>query len=444
MMSFLSKLGSSFSKTQPNDSFHDIDEKGNRHHREAKSVEETTDDITTSDESAKSCISFGKSSCSSEDVLKSFASSEESLKSAISTDGVLVPKATEENANKNGTTEKKSVPANGSAKSQQQSAKTNGQKKAPQTNRPLPNNGGYAPATNGYFAHEMMVRQAQGLVQAAQSRSNTSTQSGRSYVTTTNSATSNDSSSYIRSRSKNRTFHANGNANGKRYEQKNHRRDSDNDKSPQVVLPKSLRDLHIPPEAYCSHPLQSKWVLWYLKGDRNKDWEDCLQQVTMFDTVEKFWGLYMKLQCASGLNWSSDYYLFKEGIKPMWEDESNVKGGRWLVVIDKAKRAMKLDQYWLDLILAMIGGEFEPHNDFICGAVVNVRQKGDKISLWTQDSLKDDTNLQIGHVLKKQLDIPDTEAIRYEVHKDASVRTGSMVKPRIVLPMREVPQIMIK
>ncbi|KAL3985636.1 Eukaryotic initiation factor 4E family protein [Acanthocheilonema viteae] len=190
-------------------------------------------------------------------------------------------------------------------------------------------------------------------------------------------------------------------------------------------------------ESLARHPLQCRWALWYLKADRNKDWEDCLKQVAVFDTVEDFWALYNHIQTASGLNWGSDYYLFKEGIKPMWEDENNVKGGRWLVVVDKQKRAQLLDHYWLELLMAIIGEQFEEHGEHICGAVVNVRQKGDKVSLWTRDSLKDDVNLRIGQILKAKLEIPDSEPIRYEVHKDSSVRTGSMVKPRIVIPMKE-------
>ena len=48
----------------------------------------------------------------------------------------------------------------------------------------------------------------------------------------------------------------------------------------------------IPPESATRHPLQvcrnhatifnyffqNKWALWYLKGDRNKEWEECLKQ----------------------------------------------------------------------------------------------------------------------------------------------------------------------
>ncbi|VDN25904.1 unnamed protein product [Gongylonema pulchrum] len=219
-------------------------------------------------------------------------------------------------------------------------------------------------------------------------------------------------------------------------------------------------------EVSVSHPLQYRWALWYLKADRSKDWEDCLKQVAVFGSVESFWSLYNHIQSASGLNWGSDYYLFKDGIKPMWEDENNVRGGRWLVVVDKQKRAQLLDHYWLELLMAIIGEQFEDHGEFICGAVVNVRQKGDKVkqqrffvprmvpslrlclalshsallqvSLWTRDSLRDDINLQIGQILKMKLDIPDSDPIRYEVHKDSSVRTSSMVKPRIIIPSKEV------
>uniref|UniRef100_A0A1I7V1I7 eIF-4F 25 kDa subunit n=1 Tax=Caenorhabditis tropicalis TaxID=1561998 RepID=A0A1I7V1I7_9PELO len=193
----------------------------------------------------------------------------------------------------------------------------------------------------------------------------------------------------------------------------------------------------IPPELLTRHPLQNRWALWYLKADRNKEWEDCLKMVSLFDTVEDFWSLYNHIQSAGGLNWGSDYYLFKEGIKPMWEDVNNVQGGRWLVVVDKQRRQQLLDHYWLELLMAIVGEQFDEYGDYVCGAVVNVRQKGDKVSLWTRDATRDDVNLRIGQVLKQKLSIPDTEILRYEVHKDSSARTSSTVKPRICLPAKD-------
>uniref|UniRef100_A0A8R1DZ33 eIF-4F 25 kDa subunit n=1 Tax=Caenorhabditis japonica TaxID=281687 RepID=A0A8R1DZ33_CAEJA len=198
-------------------------------------------------------------------------------------------------------------------------------------------------------------------------------------------------------------------------------------------------DAPIPQELLTRHPLQNRWALWYLKADRNKEWEDCLKMVSLFDTVEDFWSLYNHIQSAGGLNWGSDYYLFKEGIKPMWEDVNNVQGGRWLVVVDKQRRTQLLDHYWLELLMAIVGEQFDEYGDYICGAVVNVRQKGDKVSLWTRDATRDDVNLRIGQILKQKLSIPDTEVLRYEVHKDSSARTSSTVKPRICLPIKESP-----
>jgi len=183
-----------------------------------------------------------------------------------------------------------------------------------------------------------------------------------------------------------------------------------------------------PKELTVKHPLMHKWVLWYCKSDRNKNWEDCLKEVATFNTVEDFWALYNHIQLASGLPWSSDYYLFKEGIQPMWEDPENRQGGRWLIQVPRDRRNEILDFYWLELLMAIVGEQFDDGSDQICGAVVNVRQKGDKISLWTKDGQKEDMNLKIGHVVKVKLGLTGNNTITYEMHKDTSQKTGSMVK----------------
>ena len=44
----------------------------------------------------------------------------------------------------------------------------------------------------------------------------------------------------------------------------------------------------------------------------------------------------------------------------------------------------------------MIGEAFDEHSEDVCGAVVNIRSKGDKIGLWTADGLKSQSILEIG------------------------------------------------
>lgn len=43
------------------------------------------------------------------------------------------------------------------------------------------------------------------------------------------------------------------------------------------------------------HPLQHKWAFWFLKGDRSKDWEECLKKITVLETVEDFWGFVFQI-----------------------------------------------------------------------------------------------------------------------------------------------------
>jgi len=41
--------------------------------------------------------------------------------------------------------------------------------------------------------------------------------------------------------------------------------------------------------------------------------------------------------------------VFQEGIQPMWEDDRNCKGGRWVINLEKRKRD-ELDNFWLETV----------------------------------------------------------------------------------------------
>ena len=105
----------------------------------------------------------------------------------------------------------------------------------------------------------------------------------------------------------------------------------------------------------------------------------------------------------------TDIHLFVEGVKPMWEDESNKNGGRWFIKLQKGY-ANKL---WEDLVLALIGEQFE-YSEAITGIIVSTKPKGDTLSIWhknAQDyteanSLRDD--------FVRLLQLPPSVYIDYE------------------------------
>lgn len=44
------------------------------------------------------------------------------------------------------------------------------------------------------------------------------------------------------------------------------------------------------------HQLQHTWTLWFTKPPSGKqDWHELLKEVISFDSVEEFWGIYVRL-----------------------------------------------------------------------------------------------------------------------------------------------------
>ena len=105
-----------------------------------------------------------------------------------------------------------------------------------------------------------------------------------------------------------------------------------------------------------------------------------MHAVANCDTVEEFFAVYAHLKRPSTLPLVSDYHLFKKGIRPIWEDDENKKGGKWIVRLKKGVA----DRYWEDLILAIIGDQFGEASEEVCGVVMSVRNGEDILSIWTR------------------------------------------------------------
>ncbi|XP_043369602.1 eukaryotic translation initiation factor 4E isoform X3 [Chelonia mydas] len=149
------------------------------------------------------------------------------------------------------------------------------------------------------------------------------------------------------------------------------------------------------PEQYIKHPLQNRWALWFFKNDKSKTWQANLRLISKFDTVEDFWALYNHIQLSSNLMPGCDYSLFK--------------------------------------LLCLIGESFDDYSDDVCGAVVNVRAKGDKIAIWTTECENRDAVTHIGRVYKERLGLPPKIVLGYQSHADTATKSGSTTKNRFVV-----------
>ena len=132
-----------------------------------------------------------------------------------------------------------------------------------------------------------------------------------------------------------------------------------------------------------SMALKYTWVIWYRPPtSKNSDYEKSTKPVCKMPTAVDFWRVYTHLKRPSSLPTVSDYHFFRDGIRPVWEDDENKMGGKWIMRLKKGVA----DRYWEDLLMAMIGDQFAEASDEVCGAVLSVRSGEDVLSVWTKNN----------------------------------------------------------
>lgn len=165
------------------------------------------------------------------------------------------------------------------------------------------------------------------------------------------------------------------------------------------------------------HQLQFNYSLWFSRrspGKQTQNYVQNLKYITTFASVEQFWAFYSHLVRPTELSGHSDYHIFKDGIRPMWEDSANKDGGKWIIRLKKGLAA----RCWENLILAMLGEQFMVGEE-ICGAVLSVRYQEDILSLWNRTANDTVTTSRIRDTLKRVLNLPPNTIIEYKMHVDS-------------------------
>ncbi|XP_059831210.1 eukaryotic translation initiation factor 4E type 2-like isoform X1 [Hypanus sabinus] len=167
------------------------------------------------------------------------------------------------------------------------------------------------------------------------------------------------------------------------------------------------------------HPLQYNYTFWYSRRTPSRpantqSYEQNIKQIGTVASVEQFWRFYSHLVRPGDLTGHSDFHLFKEGIKPMWEDEANKNGGKWIIRLRKGLAS----RFWENIILAMLGEQFMVGEE-ICGVVVSIRFQEDIISVWNKTASDQATTARIRDTLRRVLNLPPSTIMEYKTHTDS-------------------------
>ncbi|CAF3101988.1 unnamed protein product [Rotaria socialis] len=165
--------------------------------------------------------------------------------------------------------------------------------------------------------------------------------------------------------------------------------------------------------------LEGRWTFWYTHRPttfRNSavNYDSCLKKLGTFGSIEEFWYYYDHMKFPSELPFYSDVHLFKESLKPMWEEEGNRLGGKWILRLKKGLST----RLWESLVLAIIGEQFNVGKE-ICGIVCSIRPQEDLISIWTKTANNQLVTQRIKETMKKVLSLPQDCPLEYKTHNDS-------------------------
>ncbi|KAK4191674.1 translation initiation factor eIF 4e-like domain-containing protein [Podospora australis] len=169
--------------------------------------------------------------------------------------------------------------------------------------------------------------------------------------------------------------------------------------------------------ASSAHQLRNTWVFWFRppisKANGFIEYEKTLHPIASVDTAEQFFSVYQHLKRPSTLPLVSDYHLFKKGIRPIWEDDENKSGGKWVVRLKKGVA----DRYWENLLLAIIGDQFGEASEEVCGIVLSVRNGEDIISIWVRAD--NQRCLKLRETMRRVLSFPPDTKIDWKGHDES-------------------------
>ena len=140
--------------------------------------------------------------------------------------------------------------------------------------------------------------------------------------------------------------------------------------------------------------LSNKYIFWFRISDdiiknqfqkqaiNSTEYENQVKKIGEFDTIEDFWSLFQHIKKPDNCKQGIEIQMFKDPIKPMWEDEYNKKGGKLSLKLNKGYTTI----IWEELILGIIGNILPAEiNEGINGIVFSSKKEANILQIWFKD-----------------------------------------------------------
>eukprot|EP00397_Hematodinium_sp_SG-2012_P008622 GEMP01008687.1.p1 GENE.GEMP01008687.1~~GEMP01008687.1.p1 ORF type:complete len:477 (+),score=87.79 GEMP01008687.1:149-1579(+) len=194
------------------------------------------------------------------------------------------------------------------------------------------------------------------------------------------------------------------------------------------------------PEAAVLSPMGTSWIkatkrfffedsftIWFdglvtrgKKQTNAKQYENALHEIGSFSSVQEFWRFWNAMDLV-GMTKGSSLSVFKNPIKPMWEDKENTHGARYILKIVNEKQA---SENFTDIVLSLVGAIFDCHEQ-LCGVALASKGTFYTLQIWTK-SASDDLFSKLQLEIKSLLgaDYPEND-IAWKAHNGSNQKNGA-------------------
>ena len=126
--------------------------------------------------------------------------------------------------------------------------------------------------------------------------------------------------------------------------------------------------------------LNRTWTLYFHAKDKSKNYDNNTIKIIDISTIEDFWctfnyipkpcnlfydGYTLKALKLGGIMYMPNAWsFFEKGVKPTWDDPSNINGGEWS--IRKFNGLKDISDMWITALLDLVGEIFD-HSHHVKG-----------------------------------------------------------------------------
>lgn len=153
--------------------------------------------------------------------------------------------------------------------------------------------------------------------------------------------------------------------------------------------------------------LVHSWEFWHDRQDRShvedsdkekekmvdpSSYEERLELLAQISDVKAFWSVFNNFSITQ-LALRDSIHLFHLGVKPVWEDPRNTRGGAWTFRVPKSLAP----DFWKEICMMAVGEKFQQaveegqekktsFRDDICGVSLSVRFNSMLVQIWNRDA----------------------------------------------------------